>query len=380
MPIQARKILPGFRKILEAATEKGREKPSALWSTGLFIIHSCLDNSNSLDFLGVEYVFDDWYSTCIQSTPGWVANLSEDLYVQLLSFIAQHWKRGIPSSLELFPLFKFDNGFNGVGWASLSDISYKGTKIYFSSGERDITWLTRWNKLLGSGPHYKFMPNATQMTMKSLGYYDEHRLREWLDQYAKITELSVSNFSKQLLEEAKASSSKEFIIRVAQFLRFSSVNGYMDSIQMIFLCKELPAVSDSGSIVSGCKAKLVPASMGKWHKLIGDNPWAAEGIVALSPVYMKANASGLRGEWKDELELFMRNGLGAVDIPKLIPPNSPLPAVSSPIEEEQVVLLLGWIQYLTSLPNRFQSSIMEGKWLRTQRGYESPNKSFLYDI
>lgn len=65
-PIRARKIVAGFRKILEAATGEGLEKPSALWSTGVFIIHSCLDNSSSsLDFLGVGSVPDDWYSTCI---------------------------------------------------------------------------------------------------------------------------------------------------------------------------------------------------------------------------------------------------------------------------------------------------------------------------
>ncbi|GLJ45914.1 hypothetical protein SUGI_0966750 [Cryptomeria japonica] len=376
MPNQARKILPGFRKILEKATEKGLEKPSALWSTGVFIIHSCLDNSSSyLDFLGVGYVPDDWYFTCIRSTPGWLMNLSEDLYVQLLCFIAEHWNRRIPSSLQQFPLFKFDNGFYGVGWASLSDMSSKGTKIYFSLGERDITWLTKWNKVLGSAPRYKFLSNATQMAMKSLSYNEQSRLREWLDRYANITELSVSSFSKQLLEEAKTSRSKEFIIHVAQFLHFSSVSGCMDSIQMLTLCKELPVVSELESIVSSCKAKLVPASMGKWHKLMGDNPWAGEGIVALSPAYMKANASGLE---------FMRNVLGAVDIPKLKPPDAPLPAVSSPIGEDRVVLLLEWIQYLTgvcneSLPNRFLSSIMEGKWLRTHRGYESPNKSFFYD-
>ncbi|GLJ45923.1 hypothetical protein SUGI_0966870 [Cryptomeria japonica] len=340
MPIQARKILPAFRKILEKATEEGLEKPIALWSTGVFIIHSCLDGSSCLDFLQVRYVPDEWYLTCIRSTPGWLADLSEDLYVQLLCFIAEHWNRGIPSSLQQFPLFKFDNGSNRAGWASLLDISSKRSKIYISSEEGDIAWLVRWNKVLGSAPRYKFMPNATQMAMKNLSYYEQSRLREWLDRYAKITYLSVSSFSKQLLEDVKASRSKEFIIRVAQFLHFSSVNGYMDSIQMHSLCKELPVVSDLGSIVSSCKAKLVPASMGKWHKLTGGNPWAAEGIVALSPAYMKANASGLRGEREEDLELFMRNGLGAVDVPKLKPPNAPLPALSSPISEDQVVLLL----------------------------------------
>ena len=122
--------------------------------------------------------------------------------------------------------------------------------------------------------------------------------------------------------------------------------------------------------------------MGKWHKLIGNNSWVVERIVALSPAYMKPNASGLRGERAEELEKFMRDWLGAVDIPKLKPPKTRLPAVSSPITEDQAVLLLEWILIQSSigpLPQRFQLSIMEGKWLRTHWGYESPNKCFLYN-
>ncbi|KAH9292818.1 hypothetical protein KI387_041993, partial [Taxus chinensis] len=123
-PIQARRIDPAFRNILHKATEEGLEKPSALWSTGTFIIYSCMDNSPSLDFLGVAYVTDDWYSSCIQSIPGWLADFSEDLYVQLLCFVADHWNRGVPNSLKQFPLFKFDNCPYGVSWASLSDIFF----------------------------------------------------------------------------------------------------------------------------------------------------------------------------------------------------------------------------------------------------------------
>ncbi|GLJ45916.1 hypothetical protein SUGI_0966790 [Cryptomeria japonica] len=177
-PIRACKILAGFRKILDAATEKGLEKPNALWSTEVFIIHSCLDNpSSSLDFLGVGNVHEDWYSTCIRSTPSWLADLSEDLYVQLLCFIAEHWNGGIRSSFQQLLLFKFDNDSNGVGWASLLDISSKGSKIYISSEERDIAWLTRCNKELRNAAHYKFEQNETQMAMTSLSFYKQSMLQ-----------------------------------------------------------------------------------------------------------------------------------------------------------------------------------------------------------
>ena len=64
---------------------------------------------------------------------------------------------------------KFDNG------------SFQGEQNKISSEERDNAWLTRWNKVLGSGQRYKFMPNATQMAMKSLGYYTQSQMRDWLD-------------------------------------------------------------------------------------------------------------------------------------------------------------------------------------------------------
>ena len=86
-------------------------------------------------------------------------------------------------------------------------------------------------------------------------------------------------------------------------------------------------------------------------------------------------AYGLKGE--DDLDSFIRNDLGDVDIPFLRPLDVPLPVISSPLEKEKVFLLLVWIHHLTvisieKLPVAFKRSIAEGKWIKTHRGYQSP--------
>ena len=56
-------------------------------------------------------------------------------------------------------------------------------------------------------------------------------------------------------------------------------------------------------------------------------------------------AYGLKGE--DDLDSFIRNDLGVVDIPFLILVDVALPIISSPLKKEKVFLLLEWIHHLT---------------------------------
>ena len=54
---------------------------------------------------------------------------------------------------------------------------------------------------------------------------------------------------------------------------------------------------------------------------------------------------GLKGE--DDLDSFIRNDLGVVNIPFLILVDVSLPIISSPLEKEKVFFLLQWIHHLT---------------------------------
>ena len=130
-------------------------------------------------------------------------------------------------------------------------------------------------------------------------------------------------------------------------------------------------------VCKGPKAKLVLTSISKWAKLLQINPWAEHGFVVLSMAYLKPPhcAYGLKGE--DDLDSFIKNDLGVVDIPFLRPVDVSLSVISSPLEKEKLFLILKWIQHLIvisieTLPVEFKRSIAEGKWIKTHRGYQSP--------
>jgi hypothetical protein len=68
--------------------------------------------SRILQFFKVRYVPYQWFFHCLLCSSGWAANISKDLYVQLMFFLAQYREKGIPTSLQNFPLFKFVNDDN----------------------------------------------------------------------------------------------------------------------------------------------------------------------------------------------------------------------------------------------------------------------------
>ncbi|GLJ45855.1 hypothetical protein SUGI_0965410 [Cryptomeria japonica] len=381
-PSQARRIVPNFRKILQKSTNH----LNGLCSNGVFVIHPCMVNLQSLVFLGVQYVSFEWYSLYITSDPTWVRALSEVVYVQLLCFVAQYWMESeIRVKIHPFPLLKYHNDScpHGVDWISLTHISASDQhRIYFCQNVKDAEWLIRWNKELGGPTLHKFLPKATQMAIKN----QRPGLLHWLDLYAKITDLSLSSFIQEIVEEIFVSRSKELVVRVAQFLHYSAANNYIDSTKMQTICSKLPILSESGSWVRNWQTKLFPAAIGKWAKLMGENRWAAGEAIILSADYLSPPACALQlaGGSLDDLTLFMTSGLNAKDIPHLKPPNSQVTAFPFLIGKEEAILLLSWIQHLLhtssrSLPAEFKTRIMETKWLKTSRGYQSPNMCFLLD-
>jgi len=68
---------------------------------------------------------------------------------------------------------------------------------------------------------------------------------------------------------------------------------------------------------------------------------------------------------RTNLKPFIRNGLGALDIAFLRPPDLALPGLSSPPDKGNVILLLQWIDYFTvncleTFTQEFKRSITEG--------------------
>eukprot|EP01018_Ginkgo_biloba_P010003 Gb_15824 [translate_table: standard] len=352
-PIVARRVLPGFREIMRRAKEQGLQNPNVQCP----IVHSCLEEDQylkAMEFLVIGFVSNEWYARCIE-TPGWVLGLSENLYLDLLCFLAEHWENRLSNALRYVPVFKFINSNNVADLMSLSD-SYRGPRIYFSYKIDHISWLTKWTGELGCATKYCFMPEATQIVMQrvDLPWQRRQLLRGWLSRYPKITELSVSSFSEQLLEDVKNSRNSKLVVCITQFLHYSLANRYITTGELERLCSSMPVADNFGTM----------------------------GFVELSEDYLKSPPCAADISNDGDLVCFLKTTLGAFDIPMLTPPNGALPAASNPLSKANAFRLLNWISYLTKfkpLPENFKRSIAEGRWVKTHCVYESPSRSFLFD-
>jgi hypothetical protein len=123
--------------------------------------------------------------------------LPEDLYVELLCFVTGNWK-GISSHLQNVPLLKYIASSNNTDLASVSNLA-DHTRIYLSSEESHISWLTKWFGIFGSDAKYYSMHDYTQKEIINLDPHEGDKLYESLNPHPKITELSMSKFVEQLL-------------------------------------------------------------------------------------------------------------------------------------------------------------------------------------
>ena len=115
------------------------------------------------------------------------------------------------------------------------------------------------------------------------------------------------------------------------------------------------------------------ASISKWENLFGRNPWVEHEFVTLSRAYLKPPNCAYGLEGGEDLEPFIINEIGVIDIPFLRPQDVSLPGFSSSLDKEKFIFLLEWIDYLTvncieTFPKLFKRSIAEGQWLKTHRG------------
>ncbi|KAI3887823.1 hypothetical protein MKW92_035197 [Papaver armeniacum] len=121
---------------------------------------------------------------------------------------------------------------------------------------------------------------------------------------------------------------------------------------------------------------------------MGTNPWRGNRYVELAEDYL--NSGNFAGSHTKEklLMAFLKEHVGASDIPYICPPDDALPTVKSPLTKANTFLLLDWIRNLKSqrklvYQGNFLRSISEGCWLRTCLGdstsysYVPPSQSFL---
>ncbi|KAK2406056.1 ATP/DNA binding protein [Trifolium repens] len=385
-PGEVSRLLPEFWKLLTKARDEGVYLLNLSSHDGRKILNSSFDKSeydNVLTFLGVKSVAVDWYAKCIQSS-NLVDGVSEDLYLQLLLFVANNWSsRFKGTNINTIPLIKYVASDGTLASFSLEECSqphsFSKRVVLTDSSQFDAcSWLINWNNEFSYAANKFFMPESTQKAI--LCFLHKHTLMEWLENEVYVTNLSVYTFANVFCSSAKYYN--KLAIAYAHFLYHSLLKGYLSTREVDSLCNSLPLVDNYGCVTQRRNGVLVPANVSKWADLIVSNPWRNENYVELGNDYK--NSSSYAGQFTGSGRIinFLTTHVGASDIPYISPPNAGFSAVDTPLTKDNAFLLLDWIRNLkckgVKLPERFLKCIKDGSWLKvTINGYRPPSKSFL---
>ncbi|KAF3970889.1 hypothetical protein CMV_005461 [Castanea mollissima] len=350
-------LMPAFWTILE----KAREQKVSLFhlsSQGKYILSSSFDRAeydNILNFLGVELVNNEWYAKCIQSSK-LVEGVSDDVYLELLLFIADNWRSKFDSTdMEDIPLIKYVGLYGDVSLCSINEsMDLNRNKVVSLSRHPDhISWLIDWKKEFKCPANYFFWPKSTQEAFQF--FSKRETVLEWLRGPVKVGTMSVWEYADHL-------------------------NNYLNSCQkraIAFVHFLYHSLEKTGV--------LVPANGSKWVGLIGSNPWTNEGYIELAEDYLKPDYFAGEYASKEKFLEFLKTNVAASDIPDISPPNAAIPTVSSPLTKKNAFLLLGWIRKMKLreiyIPENFLKCIKEGSWLKITTigcpGCRPPSESFM---
>ncbi|KAK1363216.1 hypothetical protein POM88_038777 [Heracleum sosnowskyi] len=334
-------ILPAFWDILDKA--RGQDVAFNISSHGTYILSSSFDireYNQILEFMGVKLVAYEWYANCIQSS-NIVLDVSEDVYLELLLFVAENW----------------ESGFHGT--------TMKNASLLKSTEQRYASWLINWSSLFKSATGHFFMPISTQ---QSIGLSSKKRiLLDWLSDQAKV---KAHSFSKKYVSE-------ENVKEICGSMPLVDSYGRMVARQF---------VDSYGRTVAQQRKVLLPANGSNWVELIGSNIWRGEGYVELGKDYLHPVASfGIPTKGKTLINC-LKNIVPAFDIPQISPPDAVISTMSAPLTKKNAFLLLDWIRYLRrngfNIPQKLLSCIKEGSWLKISlngnSGYRPPSQPFMF--
>ncbi|MCL7033099.1 hypothetical protein MKW94_029387 [Papaver nudicaule] len=383
-PGEVGRILPAFWNILLKAQKQGVSLHN-LSTHGKYVLSSSFDTNmydKVLNFLEVKGMENEWYAKFIRGS-NLIMGVSEDLYIEILLFLFDYWGTHFQNTdIKNIPLFKYIGEDGIVSLLSIQATSMQEKKICLSKHSSGISWLIDWNKEFRCSSKHYFIPKSTQEALQS--FAKRETVRNWL------ISLGASVFSVfeyvDLLFSSIHTAGSELVITSAHFLYHSLCRNYLSEAEVNKLCKELPLVDKYGSVNTQRSGVLVPARDSKWFKLMGTNPWRGNHYVELSDDYSYGGTFAGSHTKEKQLMAFLKEHVGASDIPHICPPDDPLPTVKSPLTDANTFLLLEWIRNLRSLGKlvngKFLSSIREGCWLRTCLGdstsyYYPPSQSFL---
>ncbi|CAJ1949708.1 unnamed protein product [Sphenostylis stenocarpa] len=382
-PCEVSRLLPEFWDILAKAQEERVYLHNLSSHNEKKILSSSFDKSeydHILGFLEVQQVSTDWYAKCIQSS-NLVDGVSEVIYLKLLLFIATNWSIFKGSNMMDIPLIKYVDSDDNLSHFTLGQCSNSHAKqvvLADSSQSCPCSWMIDWNSKFSCKTSRFFMPEVTQQAI--LHSPRRQTLLEWLENRVRVTTLKVYTFAQVLCNSINFNS--KLAIKYAHFLYHSFSNGYLSRSEVQGLCSSMPLVDNYGNVTVYRKGVLVPANVSKWADLIVSNPWRNEDYVELGKEYLLPFDCADKYTGYGKLIEFLKNHVGASDIPDIYPPNAGFSAVETPLIKGNAFLLLDWIRNLkvrgVNLPGRFLKCIKEGSWLKvTANEWRPPSKSFL---
>ncbi|KAM3752101.1 hypothetical protein ACB098_04G163600 [Castanea mollissima] len=384
-PREVGRLMPAFWTILE----KAREQKVSLFhlsSQGKYILSSSFDRAeydNILNFLGVELVNNEWYAKCIQSSK-LVEGVSDDVYLELLLFIADNWRSKFDSTdMEDIPLIKYVGLYGDVSLCSINEsMDLNRNKVVSLSRHPDhISWLIYWNKEFKCPANYFFWPKSTQEAFQF--FSKRETVLKWLRDPVKVGTMSVWEYADHL--NNYLNSCQKRAIAFVHFLYHSLEKSFLSDKEVRVLCDSMPLVDNYGNLQRRRTGVLVPANGSKWVGLIGSNPWTNEGYIELAEDYLKPDYFAGEYASREKFLEFLKTNVAASDIPDISPPNAAIPTVSSPLTKKNAFLLLAWIRKMKLreiyIPENFLKCIKEGSWLKITTsgcpGCRPPSESFM---
>ena len=157
-PTEVSRLDSAFWRILNLAQKQGIGLQN-LSSYGTFVLSSYLDNQeydDVLEFLGIGYANKEWYSKCIDGL-NLVKEASEEVYLQILYFVAGNWKEFYGTSMMLISLIKYVDTNGRLSYSSVR-AAQRSLRICTASNLDDLSWLISWNKDSQRPLVYSFCP------------------------------------------------------------------------------------------------------------------------------------------------------------------------------------------------------------------------------
>ncbi|TYJ98428.1 DNA binding,ATP binding, putative isoform 1 [Cucumis melo var. makuwa] len=380
-PREVGRLMPAFWNILMKAHTQGVSLRN-LSSHGKHVLSYSLDSKEydqALSFLDVKLVVEEWYAKCLQGT-NMVEGVSDDLYLELLQFVAENWSsRFHVSSMKNVPLIRYVNLDGNVSLCSLNASTQNGgRRVYLAHHGPHLSWLCKSNMEFKSVSNCYFMPESTHKSIRSCPR-NKDMLLQWLRDQVKVDTITTFQFAK-LLVDSLGNNPKD-IITYFHFLYHSSSKRYLTDAEIQSLSSAMPVVDKYGSVIKTWQRLLIPADGSKWAQLLDSNPWQNFGYVELGAAYVYPAYFSGETMTEEQLIRFLKIHIRASDIPSISPPNIEISVFSSPLTVQNVVLLLRWIRSLkTTIPPMFLKCIKEGCWLRTtlngSSSYRPPSQSF----